>query len=140
MAVLTPTQARFIDSFQVARLATIGPGPSPHVVPICFIRHGDSIYTAIDRKPKRTTRLRRLQNIEATGLAAVLFDRYSNDWNELGWVLVRGAAVIVSPGLEHDLAVRLLAEKYAQYRAMDLTGFPVVRVTANQVATWGNLN
>jgi PPOX class probable F420-dependent enzyme len=137
---LTPRQARFVDSLRVARLATAGNDGQPHIVPICFARNGDAIYTAIDRKPKRTTALRRVQNIRETGHAAVLFDHYSEDWSSLGWVMVRGpASLVVSPG-EREQAFELLRARYAQYRAMDLSESPLIRVTANQVATWGNLN
>ena len=45
---------------RVARLATVGPDGRPHVVPICFALDGDTLYTAVDSKPKSTRRLRRL--------------------------------------------------------------------------------
>ncbi|MBI4306308.1 MAG: TIGR03668 family PPOX class F420-dependent oxidoreductase [Chloroflexi bacterium] len=137
---LTPEQRAFIDSQPVARLATADARGEPHVVPICFSRDGDFIYTAVDRKPKRTTNLKRLRNIEETGRAAVLFDHYAEDWARLGWVQVRGEAEILLSGPEHENALSLLRARYPQYRSMDLTGAPVVRIVAHHVATWGNLN
>ena len=42
---------------RVARLATVDPDGRPHVVPICFALDGDTLYTAVDEKPKSTRRL-----------------------------------------------------------------------------------
>ncbi|MBI4220896.1 MAG: TIGR03668 family PPOX class F420-dependent oxidoreductase [Chloroflexi bacterium] len=140
MAGLSAEQSRFIDSLIVARLATVDEGGQPHVVPICFARDRDYIFTAIDRKPKRTVNLKRLKNITATARAAVLFDRYSDDWSSLAWVQIRGAAEILFAGPEHDYALQLLRGKYVQYRGVDLSAAPVIRIAAHHVATWGNLN
>lgn len=140
MAAFTPAQARFVDSLRVARLATSSRTGEPHLIPICFVRLGDAIYTAVDRKPKRTSHLKRVRNIAATGRAAVLFDRYSDDWDRLGWVMVRGPAEVLSAGAEREEGIGLLRGKYEQYNTMDLTSSLVIRVAANQVATWGNLN
>ena len=68
-------RARFAAA-QVARLATVGADGSPHLVAICFAVEGDRIVTAIDHKPKRTTRLRRLANIAANPSVSLLVDHY----------------------------------------------------------------
>lgn len=61
----------------MARLATAGADGRPRVVPITFVVDGGQmIYTAVDAKPKTTTRLRRLRNISANPRAAVLADHY----------------------------------------------------------------
>lgn len=49
---------------RIARLATVTAEGLPHVVPVVFAVDGDIVYTAVDGKPKSTTRLRRLANIE----------------------------------------------------------------------------
>ena len=56
----------------MARLATVGPAGQPHLVPVTFALDGDFIYTVVDAKPKTTTDLRRLRNIEADPRIAVL--------------------------------------------------------------------
>jgi nitroimidazol reductase NimA-like FMN-containing flavoprotein (pyridoxamine 5'-phosphate oxidase superfamily) len=48
---------------RVARLATIDAEGRPHLVPIVFVVVGDTVYSAVDHKPKRTTALRRLVNV-----------------------------------------------------------------------------
>ena len=58
---LDPAEAQALfGSARVARLATVRPDGSPHVVPVCFAVSGDTIYTAVDHKPKSTTELARL--------------------------------------------------------------------------------
>ena len=98
----------------MARLATVGPDGSPHVVPICFALEGDTLYTAVDEKPKRTRRLRRLANIEANPHVEVVIDHYEEDWSKLWWVRLRGRGRTVE---QHGRALELLCAKYRQYRA-----------------------
>ena len=59
---------------RVARLATVGTDGRPHVVPICFALDGDTLYTAVDAKPKSTRALRRLANIEADPRVEIVID------------------------------------------------------------------
>jgi PPOX class probable F420-dependent enzyme len=100
------------ESARVARLATVGADGRPHVVPICFALDGDTLYTAVDEKPKRTRRLKRLANIAANPQVEVLIDQYEEDWSRLWWVRLRGRAQVV----EHDeRALALLTAKYPQY-------------------------
>jgi nitroimidazol reductase NimA-like FMN-containing flavoprotein (pyridoxamine 5'-phosphate oxidase superfamily) len=42
---------------RVARLATVGADGAPHLVPLVFAVDGDTVYSAVDAKPKRTTAL-----------------------------------------------------------------------------------
>ena len=48
---------RRVLAARVARLATIDPDGRPHVVPIVFVLDGETLYTAVDAKPKRSPRL-----------------------------------------------------------------------------------
>jgi PPOX class probable F420-dependent enzyme len=115
----------------VARLATVDPDGRPHVVPICFVLDGGTLYTAIDEKPKRTRRLRRLENIEANPQVEVLIDHYEEDWSKLWWLRLRGRARIV----EDRRAVELLVAKYPQYRERPPAG-PVIAVAIEERSEW----
>jgi PPOX class probable F420-dependent enzyme len=115
----------------VARLATVGREGRPHVVPICFAIEGDMLYTAVDEKPKRTRRLRRLENIEADPRVEVLIDHYEDDWSRLWWVRLRGTARIV----DDPHALELLAAKYPQYRERPPAG-PVIAVSIDERSEW----
>ncbi|MEU2880678.1 hypothetical protein, partial [Streptomyces sp. NPDC007070] len=55
------------------------------------------LVTAVDHKPKRTTRLARLADIEATPAVCLLVDSYEEDWDRLWWARADGTARIVPP-------------------------------------------
>jgi PPOX class probable F420-dependent enzyme len=116
---------------RVARLATVDREGRPHVVPICFVLDGETLYTAVDEKPKRTRRLKRLENIEANPYVEVLVDHYEDDWSRLWWVRLRGRARIV----DDAAALTLLARKYPQYRERPPTG-PVIAVEIDERTEW----
>ncbi|MCA1674649.1 MAG: TIGR03668 family PPOX class F420-dependent oxidoreductase, partial [Actinobacteria bacterium] len=82
----------------VARLATVRPDGLPHVVPVTFALDHDTLVTAIDQKPKTTTSLQRLKNIEAHPFASVIIDHYEDDWSRLWWVRGDGTARVVPQG------------------------------------------
>ena len=119
---------------RVAHLATVGPGGRPHIVPITFALDGDAIYFAVDAKPKRTTDLQRVRNIEANPAVSVLVDHYDDDWSRLWWVRVDGRAGVLGRG-DSDRAVDLLAERYAQYRQVRPSG-PVVAISVDRMSGW----
>ena len=116
----------------VARLATVRPDGSPRVVPICFALDGDTLYTAVDEKPKGTRQLARLEDIERDPRVEVLIDRYDEDWSQLWWLRLHGSARIV----EHDeRALELLCAKYPQYRDRAPRG-PFIVVAIAERMTW----
>ncbi len=120
---------------RVARLATIGPGGRPHLVPICFVLAGDTLYSAVDRKPKRSRDLQRLANVRADPRVEVLVDHYQEAWSGLWWVRLRGRARVVDAGEELARALALLAAKYEQYRAEPPTG-PALAVEIEAWRAW----
>ena len=116
----------------VGRLATVDPSGRPHLVPCCFVLAGDTIYSAVDGKPKSTSALRRLDNVRSHPAAALLVDHYAHDWSQLWWVRVDGDGRVLDPGPEQDRALGRLAAKYDQYRTVALPG-PVL---ALDIARW----
>jgi PPOX class probable F420-dependent enzyme len=120
---------------RVARLATIDPDGRPHLVPIVFALEGDTLYSAVDRKPKRSTTLRRIENARARPDVTILVDHYEEDWSRLWWIRLRGRARVLDDGEEHDRALALLAERYPQYRSEPPTG-PVLAVDVTEIREW----
>lgn len=120
---------------RVARLATIDPDARPHLVPIVFVLDGDTLYTAVDTKPKRSRRLRRIENARERPGVTVLVDHYDEDWRRLWWVRLRGRARVLDAGDEAERALRLLAEKYEQYRT-DPPGTPVLAIDVDEWRAW----
>ncbi|MBV8718314.1 MAG: TIGR03668 family PPOX class F420-dependent oxidoreductase [Chloroflexi bacterium] len=139
-----PTR-QFLERQRVAHLATVDEAGTPHVVPICFAILDQTVYVAIDEKPKRSgdiQKLRRLRNIAANPRVAIVADVYDDaDWARLGFVLLRATARIVEPGEpeEHASALRLLRGKYPQYVPMALEERPIIAADITSVTTWGRL-
>jgi len=119
----------------VARLATVGADGAPHLVPITFAVHGDTILTAVDGKPKSTMRLRRLANIATNPNVSVLVDHYDDDWQTLWWARADGVARLVDTASERREAVRLLTGRYEQYVATPPPG-PVVAIDVGRWSGW----
>jgi PPOX class probable F420-dependent enzyme len=125
-----------LTAARVARMATVSAAGQPHLVPITFAVDGERIYTAVDHKPKTTSNLRRLRNIQANPMVALLVDHYAEDWDELWWVRMDGAAYILEDGKS---ALDLLVQKYQQYQQRRPDG-PVIVIEAQHWTgwTWGN--
>ncbi|MGY4103048.1 TIGR03668 family PPOX class F420-dependent oxidoreductase [Nocardia sp. R16R-3T] len=124
---------RFIAE-PVARLATASTDLRPHIVPIVFAVADDTIYTAVDAKPKTTTALRRLANITANPAVAVLVDRYDGDWTHLWWTRADGSARIVD-GAEAEHALDLLTARYPIYHTQPPPG-PVLAIDVTRWSGW----
>ena len=123
------------DAEPVARLATVGDDGRPHVVPICFALDGDTLYTAVDEKPKRTRALQRLRNIEANPAVEVLIDHYEEDWSRLWWIRLDGRAEVIEEGPERVRALALLRARYEQYDQEPSTG-AVIAVRVERWRSW----
>lgn len=123
----------------VGRLATVTPGGVPHLVPVVFAVgtevEADTVYTAVDAKPKTTQRLRRLANIDANPAVSLLVDHYDDDWTRLWWVRVDGTAAVAYDGEVLQTGYRLLCAKYPQYQSVPLDG-PVIRIAVNRWSDW----
>jgi PPOX class probable F420-dependent enzyme len=136
---LSEREEEFVQRQRLAHLATSDADGQPHVLPVCFARVDTCFYIAIDDKPKRSSRLKRLRNIEENAQVALVFDRYDEDWSRLGWVMVQGSASIIEGGPERERAVAALRGRYQQYRSMALDG-PVIGITAEKAMSWGDLS
>ncbi|MGN6379372.1 MAG: TIGR03668 family PPOX class F420-dependent oxidoreductase [Gaiellales bacterium] len=133
---LDPAEARALfASAPVARLATVRPDGSPHIVPVCFAFSGETIYTAVDHKPKATAALARLRHIAAEPRVALLADRYEGDWSRLWWVRVDGDASLAGSPQEREAALAALAAAYPQYAERPPEG-PVIAVRPRRFSGW----
>jgi PPOX class probable F420-dependent enzyme len=117
---------------RVGYLGTVGAAGGPHVVPVCFVLIRDTVYCAVDHKPKRTGRLQRIANIEAYPAACLLVSEYDDDWSRLWWVRLDGSARLAERETEREHALDALAEKYPQYVERRPTG----AVIALDVQRW----
>jgi PPOX class probable F420-dependent enzyme len=132
---VTAAQARRrFAAARVARLATVDADGRPHLVPIVFALARETIFSVVDAKPKRTTRLRRLRNVEANPRVCVLVDHYDDaDWSSLWWVRADGSArVLERSEPQAQAAVELLLERYPQQRAIG----PVLAIDVERWSGW----
>ena len=89
---------RFLDlavAAPVGRLGTVNASGGIDLVPFVFAwQPGPTplgrLVSAVDHKPKRSTRLRRFANVAARPAVTVLVDHYEEDWSRLWWVRIRG--------------------------------------------------
>jgi PPOX class probable F420-dependent enzyme len=128
------TTLKRFASATVARLATVGSKGAPHLVPITFALLDErTLITAVDHKPKRTTALRRLANIEANPQVSVLVDHYESDWERLWWVRADGRARVEKAAPAG--AAEALVARYEQYREHPPRG-PFIIVEIQRFSSW----
>jgi PPOX class probable F420-dependent enzyme len=106
-------------------------------VPIVFAVSGNTLYSAVDRKRKKSKRLRRIENARARPDVTILVDQYDEDWGRLWWIRLRGRARVLDDGDERELALALLRAKYDQYRTEPPDG-PVLAVDVTDVLEWSS--
>jgi PPOX class probable F420-dependent enzyme len=129
---------RFAGS-PVARLATVRPDGTPHVVPVVFALTGDVLATAIDHKPKRTARLQRLDNLRHQPRCALLVDHYEADWSRLWWVRADGTAEVLDEPEPAHPGLVALADRHPVYRDRPPSG-PLIVVSVDRWTGWSALS
>lgn len=132
----TEARRRFASA-RVARLATAGQDGRPHLVPVTFAVHGDTIWSAVDDvKPKTTTRLRRLANVAANPAVSFLVDHYDDsDWSRLWWVRADGEGRVLPSVTEAPGSLAALCARYPQYARRPPAG-PVLVVNVVRWVGW----
>ena len=122
---------RVLDSWSVARLATLTPEGRPHQVPIVFARVQGLLWSPIDAKPKAPGELARVRHLRANPAASLLLDDYADDWSRLWWLRIDATARVVEPATldadpEAAAAVAALRAKYPQYARVAVLRDPPV--------------
>jgi len=148
--VLDPAQRAFLGVARTATLATIRPDGLPRLVPICFVVGEDdadgrpTLSSPLDEKPKASSdprALARVRDLLARPEATLLVDRWSEDWDRLGWIRLDSRAELVEPGAPgHASAIEALRAKYPQYREHRLEIRPILRFTVERAGAWGDLD
>ena len=128
----------FIKNHRVARLSTVDISGKPHVVPIVYVFDGDVIYTPIDGKAKKKGRkeIQRVKNIKNNSSVSVVIDDYSEEWDKLAWVQIRGDAGLIEKGDEYEKGVGLLRKKYSQYRDDRISISMLIVIKPVKIISW----
>ena len=123
----------------VGRIATVRPDGTPHVVPFVFAlteaEDGIRLYWAVDRKPKTSTALQRIENLRANPAVEVVVDEYDDDWSRLWWVRFTGTGRVLSSGPERATALEALVAKYPPYRTEPPDG-DVIAIDVVSITRW----
>ena len=130
-----PLVAWLLDTWPVARLATLSPDGRPHLVPVVFGRHEGALWSPIDGKPKSGRTPARVRNVEHDPRVALLLDRYGADWRLLWWIRIDARAAVVRTTSPAEASLRA---KYPQYREVPLqAGEPLwLQIEPERTASW----
>ena len=120
---------RLLDTWPVARLATLPGRGAPQQVPVVFARSGEVLWSPVDAKPKGGGELARVRNIRADPRVSLLLDHYDSDWSRLWWIRIDTEARVIRPARpdsdpECAAAVAALERKYSQYAHVPVLGKP----------------
>jgi PPOX class probable F420-dependent enzyme len=114
-------------------LGTVDAAIGVHLVPVVFVVSGEILAVPIDRvKPKASSRLRRITNLERDSRASLLIDQRSSDWDQLWWV--RADMTFVGPG-DPDAWLPYLGERYPLYTSTSSVA-TVITFTINSLSGW----
>jgi len=105
-----------LDTWPVARLATLRADGSPALVPVVFARSGSRLWLPVDGKPKRGGELARVAHVRRDARVSLLLDQYESDWTALWWLRFDACAEPLAedaPGF--GAAHAALRRKYPQY-------------------------
>jgi PPOX class probable F420-dependent enzyme len=123
-----------LESGRVGRLGLVDEEGGPRVLPVTYAVAEGRIWSAIDRKPKRTGEPARLRFLRRDPRAALTVDRYSDDWNDLAWVQVLGSVSMLDPA-EGKAGLEALREKYEPYREDEPPG-PLLALEPERYLWW----
>jgi PPOX class probable F420-dependent enzyme len=105
-------------------------------VPVTFAVWSPTvIVTAVDHKPKRSTDLQRLRNVELNPQVCVLLDHYDDDWAALWWLRMDGTGRVVREEPDRSTLAGALVRKYRHYASRPPAG-AVIAIHVESVTSW----
>ena len=133
MARLKKELAKLVARERVCRVATVGRGGVPHLVPVCHVLVDEKICFASGRNAKK------VQNLRANDHVTVTVDIYSDDWSHLTGVMIQGSARLIEKGTRFEKLRRLLYAKYPHYpeeSAIGARDSVIIEVTPRRIFSW----
>jgi PPOX class probable F420-dependent enzyme len=99
-------------------------------VPVCFAVAGDLVAIPVDTvKPKGSTRLQRVRNLERDPRAALLCEQWDHgDWSRLWWVRASITRSTADEAGRDELA-ELLRAKHPQYETAPFAQLLIFRIS-----------
>ncbi len=130
----TGDEAAFVASRRVARLGTVYPDGTPHVVPVSTVLDMDRLVFATERDTQK------VRNLRGDPHVSICFDEYTEVWGDLQQVIVFGEAYLVRSGPEFARDRQLLYDTYTQYESeapIEETSSVIVEVRPERVVSSG---
>jgi PPOX class probable F420-dependent enzyme len=135
LAQLVRWERELVQTERVGHLALADGDDRPRALPVTFAIAAGSLWSAIDRKPKRPrSEPARLAYLRRRPDATLTVDRYHDDWDRLAWVQVLGTVSILEASAAGE-GMAALTEKYPQYVESPPPG-PVLRLDPERIASW----
>jgi PPOX class probable F420-dependent enzyme len=101
---------------------------------VTFAVGDDAVWSAIDRKPKRSPEPARVRWLRRRPEAALVVDLYDDDWTALAWVQLLGSVDVIEIDAG-PAGVEALTAKYPQYEAEPPPG-PLLRLAIERALHW----
>ena len=124
----------FIRSQRVARVATVSRARTPHNVAVCPVAVSGRIYFASEANA------RKVRNLRENPCAALTFDHYTEDWQQLAGALVVGTCRIIEHGAAFQRVRGALYRKYKQYARIspiEAGESVIIALTPTSSFSWG---
>jgi nitroimidazol reductase NimA-like FMN-containing flavoprotein (pyridoxamine 5'-phosphate oxidase superfamily) len=123
----------FMQRAQVMRVATLGKGGFPHVVPVCPVFHANKIYFVTDAGTAKFTNMQRHPKV------AAVFDQYDPSWRRLKGILIQGTPKFIRSGAAFfDLRARFYRKfpPYKKKAPFDVGESVIVEITPKKSFSW----
>ena len=95
MSVFTDKEREYLATQRLGRIATVGPGGQPHVVPTSFRYNAE--HDAIDLGGLRMSQTKKLRDAQRTGRASIVIDDVLPPWQPR-MIEIRGTATVLPGG------------------------------------------
>ena len=95
MSVFTDKELEYLAGQRLGRIATVGAGGQPHVVPTSFRYNAE--HDAIEVGGMRMSQTKKVRDVRRGGLAAIVVDDVLPPWQPR-MIEIRGTAEVVSSG------------------------------------------
>lgn len=125
----TKKEADFLEKNEVCRFATVDKNGQPHVVPVCYIFHDDSIYVATDYDTKK------YKNVRENPRAALVVDTYKPHRA----IVIQGKVEILERGEEFRKIREMFYKrfKWARDDPWEEGEAPILKIIPEKKLSWG---